>query len=109
MDNRGIILFGFGFLVGYMVIRATRNNIVVAPENQSLPDVSSQTEPPATAGAVSGTTQIKEPEVVEVVENPKIEACKEKWIKFAETRKFASAEQEQKTYDNFMTSFVAQS
>jgi hypothetical protein len=109
MDKRGIILFGVGFLVGYMVIRATRNNIVVAPKTESLPNTFAETIPPATAGTVAGTTQIQEPEVIETVEDPEIAFCKEKWIKFAETRKFSSAEQEQATYDNFMTSCVAQS
>ncbi len=109
MNKREIILFGVGFLVGYMVIRATKNNVVVNPETQSLPDTFAETIPPATAGTVAGTTQIQEPEVVETVEDPKIALCKDKWIKFAETRKFGSAEQEQATYDNFMTSCVSQS
>ena len=109
MNKREIILFGVGFLVGYMVIRATKNNVVLNPETQSLPNTFAETIPPATAGTVAGTTQIKEPEVVETVEDPEIAGCKEKWIKFAETRKFPSAEQEQATYDNFMTSCVAQS
>jgi hypothetical protein len=105
-------LFGVGFLVGYLVIRATKKSNVVASTNtQSLPNTSAETIPPATAGTVgsAGTTQIQEPEVIETLEDPKITACKEKWIKFAETRKFGSAEQEQATYDNFMTSCVGQS
>jgi hypothetical protein len=109
MNKREIILFGVGFLVGYMVIRATRNNVVTAPVTQSLPDTSAETIPPATAGTVAGTTQIQEPEVVEAVEDPKITGCKDKWIKYAETQKFGSQEQMQNTYDNFMTSCVAQS
>jgi hypothetical protein len=109
MNKREIILFGVGFLVGYMVIRATKNNVVLNPATESLPDTFAETIPPATAGTIAGTTQIQEPEIVETLEDPKIADCKEKWIKFAETRKFASAEQEQATYDNFMTSCVAQS
>ena len=112
MDKRGIILFGVGFLVGYMVIRATKNNVVFNPETQSLPDTFAETIPPATVETVEkveGTTKIQEPEIVETVDTPKIAGCKEKWIKFAETRKFASSEQEQATYDNFMTSCVTQS
>ena len=109
MNKREIILFGVGFLVGYMIIRATKNNVVINPETQSLPDTFAETIPPAIAGTVAGTTQIQEPEVIETVDDPKITYCKEKWIKFAETRKFASAEQEQATYDNFMTSCVTQS
>jgi hypothetical protein len=109
MNKREIILFGVGFLVGYMVIRATRNNVVTSPVTQNLPNTFAETIPPATAGTVAGTTQIQEPEVVETVEDPKIAGCKEKWIKFAETQKFGSQEQMQNTYDNFMTSCVAQS
>lgn len=109
MNKREIILFGVGFLVGYMVIRATKNNVVLNPATQSLPNTFAETIPPATAGTIVGTTQIQEPEIVETLEDPEITYCKEKWIKFAETRKFSSAEQEQATYDNFMTSCVAQS
>ena len=109
MNNREIILFGVGFLVGYTVIRATRNNVVVAPKTQSLPDTYAETIPPATAGTIAGTTQIQEPEVIETVEDPKIASCKDKWIKFSETRKFGSQEQMQNTYNNFMASCVAQS
>jgi hypothetical protein len=108
MNKREVILFGVGFLVGYMVIRATKNNVVLNSTTQSLPNTYAETIPPATAGTVAGTTQIQEPEIVETVEDPKIAYCKEKWIKFAETRKFSSAEQEQTTYDNFMTSCVTQ-
>ena len=108
MNKREVILFGVGFLVGYMFIRATKNNVVINPATQSLPNTFAETIPPATAGTVSGTTQIQEPEIVETPEDPKISYCKEKWIKFAETRKFASAEQQQATYDNFMASCVAQ-
>lgn len=109
MNKRDIIFFSIGFLVGYAVIKATKNNVVSSVTTQGLPDTSAETIPPATAGTVAGTTQIQEPEVVEAVEDPKIAYCKEKWIKFSETRKFASAEQEQATYDKFMTSCVAQS
>ena len=109
MNKRDIIFFGVGFLVGYAVIKATKNNVVVAPQRQSLPDTSAETIPPAIAGTVAGTTQIQEPEIVETVDDPKVSYCKEKWIKFAETRKFGSAEQEQQVYDNFMTSCVTQS
>lgn len=109
MNKREVILFGVGFLVGYLVIRATKNNVVINPETQTLPDTFADTIPPAMVETVSGTTQIQEPEVIETVDDPKIAYCKEKWIKFAETRKFPSAEQEQATYDNFMRSCVVQS
>ena len=111
MNKRDIIFFGVGFLVGYAVIKATKNNVVVAPQRQSLPDTFAETIPPETAGTIgnAGTTQIQEPEIVETVDDPKVSYCKEKWIKFAETRKFGSAEQEQQVYDNFMTSCVTQS
>ena len=109
MNNRAVVLFGIGFLVGYMVVRATRNNVVVNPKSENFPDTFAENIPPAMAGTASGSTQIKEPEVIETAEDPKITACKDKWIKFAETRRFPSAEQEQSTYNNFMTSCVAQS
>jgi hypothetical protein len=109
MNKREVILFGLGFLVGYMVIRATKNNVALNPATQNLPNTYAETIPPATAGTVAGTTKIQEPEVVETLEDPKISGCKEKWIKYAKTVKFGSEEQMQNTYDNFMTSCVAQS
>jgi hypothetical protein len=109
MNKREILLLGIGFLVGYMVIRATKKNVVLNPTTQSLPNTYSETIPPQTPQTVKGTTQIQEPEVVEAVENPKIKACKDKWIRFSETQRFGSQEQMQKTYDNFMTSCVVQS
>ena len=109
MNKRDIIFFSIGFLVGYAVIKTTTNNVVVNPATQSLPDTFAETIPPAKVETVAGTTQVQEPEIVETSEDPKITYCKEKWIKFAETRKFSSTEQEQTTYDNFMRSCVAQS
>lgn len=109
MENREIILFGVGFLLGYMVLGATKNKNIVAPKNQSSLDTFTETIPPKITGAVNGQTQIQEPEIVETVNYPKVSFCKEKWIKFAETRKFGSEEQEQQVYNNFMTSCVAQS
>lgn len=106
MNKREIILFGVGFLVGYMVIGATRNNVVTAPATQSLPDTSAETIPPATAGTVAGTTQIQEPEVLEAIEDPKIDFCKQNWIEYSKTIKFGSSESMQNTYDNFMTSCI---
>lgn len=109
MNKREIILFGAGILVGYLIVKAITNKVVSSSVVTSLPDTSAETIPPATAGTLSGTTQIQEPEVVETAEDPKISVCKEKWIKFVETRKFTSAQQEQDTYDNFMMSCVTQS
>jgi len=111
MNKREIVLFGVGFLVGYMVIRATKNNVVLNPATESFPNTFADTIPPKTAETIvnEGTTKIQEPEIIETVDDPKIAGCKEKWIKFAETRKFGSAEQEQQVYDNFMTSCVVQS
>jgi hypothetical protein len=109
MNKRDIILLGVGFLAGYVVIKATRSNQVVAPKSQVLPATASQSQASEKTGAMSGTTKIEEPEVVEVKEDPRITACKDKWIRFAETQRFGSEEQMQKTYDNFMTSCVGQS
>jgi hypothetical protein len=89
MSNREIILFGVGFLFSYVILRNVRNNAIIAPKPQSLSNLESQ---------------IKETEVVEKLEDAKTSFCKQKWINFAKTRKFGSAEQEQATYDNFMTS-----
>ena len=71
---------------------------------------STQTLPPASTSqpAEAGSTQIQEPEVVETLDTPKVSFCKEKWIKFSETKKFGSQEQMQNTYDNFMASCVGQ-
>ena len=109
MNKREIVIFGLGLLVGYVLVKATKSKDVVLSSTPNLPDTSSQTQEPAIVGIEAGTTQIQEPEVIEAVDEPKISDCKDKWIKFAETRKFTSAEQEQNTYNNFMTACVNQS
>jgi hypothetical protein len=110
MDKRNIIIFGAGFLVGYLFLKVINKNKTIR-EDVRLPDNSSQKLPPASTNQSyeSGITKIEEPEVIDKLEDPKITECKNKWIKFAEKRKFSSEEQAQNTYDNFMTSCVAQS
>jgi hypothetical protein len=107
MNKKEIILFGVGFLVGYIVIRAKKNNIIVAPKSQNLPNVSSQTEPPKVLGGED--TELVETKKTEENIDPRIENCKEKWLKFSSTVKFSSQEQMQSTYNNYMTTCVAQS
>jgi hypothetical protein len=106
MNTKDVILFGAGFLLGYIVFNNRKNTNVLV----SQPSSGSQVKTESNSAINSGSTQIKEPEVTQVTEDdPKITKCKEKWVKFAETRKFGSAEQEQATYDNFMASCVVQS
>ena len=109
MEKRDVILVGVGILVGYVAFKAMNRKTTII-EEIALPDTSSQTLPPASTGqtAEAGSTQIQEPEVVETLDTPKVAFCKEKWIKFSETKKFGSQEQMQNTYDNFMTSCVGQ-
>ena len=110
MNKRDLIFAGAGFVVGYIVVKALNAKTTIKKDIK-LPDMSSQTLPPATTTETAevGTTQIEQPEVVETLDTPKNGFCKEKWIKFVETRKFSSADQEQATYDNFMASCVMQS
>lgn len=109
MGKRDIILVGAGILVGYVAFKAMSGKTTVV-KDISLPDTSTQTLPPASTSqpAEAGSTQIQEPEVVETLDTPKVSFCKEKWIKFSETKKFGSQEQMQNTYDNFMASCVGQ-
>jgi hypothetical protein len=107
MDKRNIILFGAGFVVGYFIIKMRGNKNSTASINKAFPDTSSQTEPPKVLGGE--TAEVKETKVAEEPVDPKIEACKEKWLKFSSTVKFTSQEQMQSTYDNYMTTCVAQS
>ena len=109
MNRRDLIFAGAGFVLGFIVCKAVGKNTNVV-KDMSLPDTSNQTLPPASENttAEAGTTKIEEPEVVETLDTPQVVICKEKWLKFAETQKFSSQEQTQKTYDNFMTSCVGQ-
>ena len=107
MDKRNIILFGAGFVVGYFLIRMRGNKNTTTSINKTFPDTSSQTEPPKELGGE--TVEVKETQTEEVFVDPRIEPCKEKWLKFSSTVKFSSQEQMQSTYNNYMTTCVAQS
>ena len=109
MYKREITLFGIGLLVGFFVLRTSKNKIIVAPKSKNTTNALLENASLVGTETTTATTQIQEPEVVKKMEDPKIEFCKEKWIKFAEKRKFSSAEQEQTTYNNFMTNCVVQS
>lgn len=110
MNRRDLIFAGAGFVLGFIVFKAVGKKATVV-KDMNIADTSTETVTPASTNQnyESGTTKIEEPEVVEKLEAPKITECKNKWIKFAEKRKFTSEEQAQNTYDNFMTSCVAQS
>ena len=107
MNNRNIILFGAGFIFGFFLTKIKAKSSISKSDNEFFKDNSSQTEPPKILGGE--TAELLEVKKTEEKIDPKIEACKEKWIKFSETKKFGSQEQMQRTYDNYMTTCVAQS
>jgi len=107
MDKRTIILFGAGFVVGYFLIKMRSNKNATASINKAFPDSSSQTEPPQVLGGEIDES-VEEKKIEEVID-PRIDPCKEKWLKFSSTVKFTSQEQMQSTYNNYMTTCVAQS
>ena len=109
MNRRDLIFAGAGFVLGFIVCKALGKKTTVV-KDMSVSDTTTETITPAStnAPAEAGTTKIEEPEVVETLDTPQVVICKEKWLKFAETQKFSSQEQTQKTYDNFMTSCVGQ-
>jgi len=109
MNRRDLIFAGAGFVLGFIVCKAVAKKTTVV-KDMSVSDTTTETITPAStnAPAEAGTTKIEEPEVVETLDTPQVVICKEKWLKFAETQKFSSQEQTQKTYDNFMTSCVGQ-
>lgn len=109
MNRRDLIFAGAGFVLGFIVCKAVGKKTTVV-KDISVSDTTTETITPAStnAPAEAGTTKIEEPEVVETLDTPQVVICKEKWLKFAETQKFSSQEQTQKTYDNFMTSCVGQ-
>jgi hypothetical protein len=107
MDKRTIILFGAGFVVGYFLIKMRSNKNATASINKAFPDSSSQTEPPKVLGGEIDES-VEEKKIEEVID-PRIDHCKEKWLKFSSTVKFTSQEQMQSTYNNYMTTCVAQS
>lgn len=106
MNKRNIILFVAGFVVGYFLIRVKNRKTTTTSIDKTFPDTSSQTEPPKVLGGE--TVEVEETKLEEPVD-PRIEACKEKWLKFSSTVKFTSQEQMQSTYNNYMTTCVAQS
>ena len=109
MNRRDLIFAGAGFVLGFIVCKAVGKKTTVV-KDMSVSDTTTETITPASTNATAeaGTTKIEEPEVVETLDTPQVVICKEKWLKFAETQKFSSQEQTQKTYDNFMTSCVGQ-
>jgi hypothetical protein len=107
MNNRHVVLFGVGFIVGYFLIKFKTKSPITKSDNQVFKDTSSQTEPPKVLGGEIDES-VEEKKTEEVID-PRIERCKEKWLKFSSTVKFTSQEQMQKTYDNYMTTCVAQS
>jgi hypothetical protein len=83
------------------------NKNATASINKAFPDSSSQTEPPKVLGGEIDES-VEEKKIEEVID-PRIDPCKEKWLKFSSTVKFTSQEQMQSTYNNYMTTCVAQS
>jgi hypothetical protein len=84
------------------------NLLDILPEtapSQTLPPATSafQTLPPATTSSTTaGTTQIKEPEVVETMVDPRLAFCEDNWTKYAMTMRFGSEEEMKRTRDNFI-------
>jgi hypothetical protein len=111
MNTRDFILLGAGAVVGYLLVGVMNRNkavISMGTETPILPDNSTQTLPPATAGSsTAGTTQIIEPEVTETQTDPRLAFCNENWTKYSMTRRFGSEEEAQKVYDNFMDNCLA--
>lgn len=107
MNNRNVILFGAGLIIAFILIKNKKKSTIVKSDNQVFKDTSSQTEPPKVLGGEIDES-VEEKKTEEVID-PRIERCKEKWLKFSSTVKFTSQEQMQRTYDNYMTTCVAQS
>jgi hypothetical protein len=107
MNKKSVILFGVGIVVGYLFIKLRNNKSIVSSSEKGFPNISSQTEPPKTLGGE--TAELEESEPTKEIIDPRIEPCKEKWLKFSSTVKFTSQEQMQSTYNNYMTTCVAQS
>jgi hypothetical protein len=102
MKDRDVILFGIGFFAVFLILKLKKGKEIIYTEssdsNLFSENAQNSEEKP---NQILATSE-------ESLDSPKISYCKQNWIKFAETRKFSSSEQEQKTYDNFMTSCVAQ-
>lgn len=107
MNRRDLIFVGAGFIVGYFLIKNKKKSTIIKSDNQVFKDTSSQIEPPKVLGGEIYES-VEEKKTEEVID-PRIERCKEKWLKFSSTVKFTSQEQMQRTYDNYMTTCVAQS
>jgi len=109
LNKREIIIFISGLFFGYVIVRVTKSNVnVLTNKPSSFKSLNNSCIEDKTI-ALGGTTQIKEPQIAETLDIPKVSDCKDKWIDFSRTVKFNSSEQRQKTYDNFMTSCVTQS
>ena len=116
MNTRDFILVGAGALVGYLLVGIiNRDKIIMEMQEDTenildiLPETSaSQTLPPATTdGSTAGTTQIKEPEVVETMVDPRLSYCEDNWSRYAMTMRFGSEEQMLETKKNFIEQCLA--
>jgi hypothetical protein len=116
MNTRDFILVGAGALVGYLLVGVmNRDKIIMEMEQGAetlldvLPETSpSQTLPPATTGSsTAGTTQIKEPEVVETIIDLRVSYCEDNWSRYAMTMRFGSEEQMLETKKNFIEQCLA--
>lgn len=107
MNNKSIFLFGAGFLIGGLLMEIKNNRRFSVSNNEAFPNKSSQTEPPKVLGGEADES--KKSEITKEAVDPRINACKDKWIKFSQTVRFTSQEQTQSTYDNFMSTCVGQS
>jgi hypothetical protein len=92
METRTLVLVGLGFLIGSYFFNRRKKATIIKEQKP----IASLTKPDS-----EKTGQ-------ELADEAKLKICKENWIKFSSTRRFASAEAMQNTYDNFMSTCVSQ-
>ena len=121
MHTRDFLLVGAGAIVGYFLAdKMNKNKAGSSVGTISLPNTSSQTVPPAEIQSGNDSTgtpapviygidpsQPRPPKGQETLVEPRLTLYEENWNKYAQTKRFGSAEQAQTTHDNFVTSCLA--
>lgn len=127
MNTRNFVLLGTGMVIGYLLVGIiNKNKLGSGVGKTGLPDTSSQTIPPDTVSGSqlnnglndttgtsasviygSNSNQANLQNVKETLVDPILTLCEENWNKFAQTKRFGSAEQAKSTHDNFITSCLA--
>jgi hypothetical protein len=92
MEARTLLMVAAGFLIGSYFFNQRRKQA----EAVGKPSITPMAQP------------VSQKDAQALADEAKLEICKDNWVRFSQTRRFASAEAMQNTYDNFMATCVSQ-